>query len=117
MKRGLIDTMTKKTRAEMLEKDVRDPSLKHAKKYGDVLHKRMAFMKGTANGWPDDLFIFKDGHHWWVEFKRPDGEPTALQDDRHAQMSEFGVDVSVIDDLGDFYMGFDARRQLHDGTD
>lgn len=83
------------------EASVRDPSIKLAKRRG-VYHKRMHFGKGAAAGWPDDLFLFRDGRHWWVEFKKPGGEATPLQAERHREMRERGVDVSVIDDESTF---------------
>ena len=93
-----------------LEKDVRDPCLKFAKKFPDVLHKRMHFGHGTANGWPDDLFIFANGRHWWVEFKRPEGEATPLQDETHKKMKAYRADVIVINDEATFKALFQMRR-------
>lgn len=93
-----------------LEKDVRDPCVRAAKAYGDVKHKRMHFGHGTANGWPDDLFIFSNGHHWWVEFKRPEGEATPLQAERHKEMRAYKADVSVIDDEDLFLLELAKRR-------
>ena len=94
----------------MVEKDVRDPSVKYAKSFGDVMHWRMHFGHGVSRGWPDDLFVFKDGHHWWVEFKRPGGEATPLQIETHKKLGGFMADVSVIDDEEDFKVLFDRRR-------
>ena len=92
-----------------LEKDVRNPSIKLAKA-ADVLHKRMHFGYGAAGGWPDDLFLFKNGHHWWVEFKRPGGEATELQKEVHRQMQARGVDISVIDSYENFVVELALRR-------
>jgi len=60
------------------ESKVRDPVVKWAKA-NNFLHHRMAFMSGTVQGWPDDLFISPNGTHVWVEFKAPGRKPTALQ--------------------------------------
>lgn len=80
----------------VLEKDVRDTCIALAKRLS-IFHKRMHFGPGAARGWPDDLFILPNGHHWWVEFKRPGGKATELQERMHNQMRMYGADVSVID--------------------
>lgn len=92
----------------MLEDDVRRPSKKLAIAHG-VRHKRMHFGYGAAGGWPDDLFLFPDGHHWWVEFKRPGGKPTGLQERVHSDIREFMGDVSVIDTPEQFEEEFHKR--------
>jgi hypothetical protein len=96
----------------MLEADVRDPSKKLAIKHG-VRHKRMHFGYGAAGGWPDDLFLFPDGHHWWVEFKRPGGKATGLQARVHDDIREFNGDVSVIDGEEQFTLEFHQRAAEH----
>lgn len=93
----------------ILEKDVRDASLAIAKKLR-VFHKRMHFGPGAARGWPDDLFMLPHGHHWWVEFKRPGGKATELQNRMHNQMRMYGADVSVIDNAFDF--DIELRKRL-----
>lgn len=81
---------------KLLEKDVRDASVRYAKRKG-VYHKRMHFGQGAARGWPDDLFVV-GGRHLWVEFKRPGGKATPLQDKTHADMRAAGCVVHVVDD-------------------
>lgn len=95
-----------------LEKNVRDPSIKYSKAH-DALHKRMHFGHGTSNGWPDDLFLFADGHHWWVEFKAPGKTASPLQSERHMNMRAYNVDVSTIDDENVFRLEFDKRLGAH----
>lgn len=82
-------------KGELLEKDVRDPSVRYAKHKG-VFHKRMHFGQGAARGWPDDLFI-DNGKHVWIEFKRPGGVATELQLKIHAEMRLAGCTVYVVD--------------------
>lgn len=81
---------------KLLEKDVRDASVRYAKRKG-VFHKRMHFGAGTARGWPDDLFV-SSGKHLWVEFKRPGAIATPLQLKIHADMRAAGAVVHVVDD-------------------
>lgn len=95
-----------------LEKQVRDPCIRTAKRVG-VLHKRMHFGHGAANGWPDDLFLFRNGHHWWVEFKAEGKEATPLQDERHRNMRAVMMDVSVIDDQIVFERELFGRMSEH----
>ena len=96
-----------------LEKQVRDPAVAHAKRHLRVIHKRMHFGYGAASGWPDDLFVFADGHHWWVEFKREGGTPSSLQEHAHAALREFHGDVSVIDSAAQFRTEFALRLAAH----
>lgn len=96
-----------------LEKAVRDPCVAMAKRTHASLHKRMHFGHGSANGWPDDLFVFADGHHWWVEFKGEGKEAAPLQLHTHANMRDYKVDVSVIDSVLDFGVEFQRRLAEH----
>lgn len=112
------------------EKAVRNPCLAMAKRAGFVeagdeldnycgetanagVHKRMHFGHGAAAGWPDDLFLFRDGHHWWVEFKGEDGEATPLQIFTHDNIKLLHGDVTVIDSILDFGIEFAKRLALH----
>lgn len=95
-----------------LEAAVRDPSVRDAKRAG-VKHKRMHFGHGAANSWPDDLFLFADGHHWWVEFKKPDGEATPKQDHEHKEIRAYGGDVSVVDTRLMFGILLAVRVECH----
>lgn len=96
-----------------LEAQVRDPSLRHTAANKLVTHKRMHFGHGTANGWPDDLFLFNDGHHWWVEFKATGKTATPKQAEVHKQMRYHKADVSVIDNFADFMRELSAREREH----
>ncbi len=83
-------------KGELLEADVRDPSVRYAKRKG-VLHKRMHFGYGAARGWPDDFFA-DNGRSLWIEFKRPGATATELQLKIHAEMRAAGLTVYVVDD-------------------
>jgi hypothetical protein len=115
-----------------VEKAVRNPSLAHAKRAGFKLstdelddfcgetgnagiYKRMHFGHGAATGWPDDLFMFRDGHHWWVEFKGEGKEPRPLQEHVHDNIVLMRGDVSVIDNFELFKAEFDKRLGAHAG--
>lgn len=107
-----------------LEKAVRDPSLSYARSMGIVeadkfvpgnrgLHKRMHFGHGAAAGWPDDLIVFGDGHHWWPEFKKNGGEASPLQQHIHKNIRALRGDVSVIDTFEQFKEELNARLMAH----
>lgn len=113
-----------------VEKAVRNACIAHAKRagfamstddlddfYGKVvtagLYKRMHFGHGAANGWPDDLFLFRNGHPWWVEFKGEGKEPAAMQAHTHGNIRTMCGDVSCIDTFEEFRLEFDARLGVH----
>lgn len=97
-----------------LEAQVRDPALRLVKRFPvSAAHKRMHFGHGTANGWPDDLILFQDGHHWWIEFKGEGKEPTPKQEEVHRQMRALHADVSVIDNFELFQQEFHDRMADH----
>jgi hypothetical protein len=45
--------------------------------------------------WPDRLAIAPNGAHCYIEFKRPDEDPTPLQADLHADLAKRGIKVHV----------------------
>lgn len=94
-----------------IEKQVRDGCLSRAKKAG-VLHKRMHFGHGAAVGWPDDLFVFVDGSHWWVEFKGEEGKVSPLQQHTHDFMIQYKMYVSVIRDVAAFEQELNNRMEI-----
>lgn len=83
-----------------LERDVRDPCVKWAKDHG-WLHIRLHFGRGAARGWPDDVFI-KKGRVSFVEFKRPSGCPTALQQMRIKALCDERVQAFWTDSVNHF---------------
>lgn len=50
-------------------------------------------------GWPDYMFITPNGLVFMMEFKAPGAKPTALQEIRHRELSNHGIDVSVVDEV------------------
>jgi len=78
------------------EAKVRNPVVKWAKAHG-ILHIRMHMGRGTAAGWPDDLFI-KDGVVVLIEFKRPGKAPTPLQWRRLTMLAQAGMRSFTYDD-------------------
>lgn len=91
--------------AAQTEAQVRDPTVKWAKRSG-WKHKRMHFGRGCAAGWPDDLFYRSTtcgSVSIWIEFKAPGKKATALQAHVHTEMQKDGLLVYVCD-------GFDSAR-------
>jgi hypothetical protein len=50
---------------------------------------------GNARGWPDRLFINEDALHVWIEFKRPGGKLTPLQEGKIADLQRRNCHVRV----------------------
>lgn len=78
------------------ENDVRQYAIRLAKTLG-LERVRMHFGPGAAVGWPDDWFLVPGGRPLIVEFKRPGGETSAMQDHRIETLEKLGYDVHVID--------------------
>jgi hypothetical protein len=55
-------------------------------------------LKVGYDGWPDRLVLTGDGHHYWIEFKRPGGKLRKVQERRIAKMLALGEDVELIGD-------------------
>lgn len=71
---------------------VEKPVLNWCSRQG-VLHRKMNGL--GFRGWPDRLFILDDGRCIWIEFKRPGGKTTPLQDAIHAKLRALGHEVHV----------------------
>jgi hypothetical protein len=78
------------------ESKVRDPVVKWAKAHG-IEHQRMSFARGVKRAFPDDCFLVPGGRPFFVEFKAPGEEPTALQTYRGCRLLELGYDVCWTD--------------------
>lgn len=83
-------------RKRVLESTVEGAVLKFAKKNGCLIRK----MNGLGfNSWPDRLFIHRDsGRSAWIEFKRPDEEPTGAQFEMLLDLAAAGQNVAWFDD-------------------
>lgn len=77
------------------EAKVRNPVVRWAKANG-ILHLRLTMRAGTSSGWPDDVFIYR-GVVAFVEFKRPHGTPTKLQQRRMREIDARDVPVCWFD--------------------
>jgi hypothetical protein len=54
----------------------------------------------TMNGVPDRLY-FRNGVYLWIEWKKPGGPLSAIQEVRIADMRKRGMTVHVFDNLAD----------------
>ena len=75
-------------------------SVKEAKRLG---YKCIKNSTDLEVGLPDYSFFGWNGHHFFVEFKRP-GEPLRpAQKRRVRKFAEMGHEIYVIDNVDDFY--------------
>jgi hypothetical protein len=79
---------------ELLEKDVQKPSVDKARRH-DWWARKFSSQPGNTSV-PDYIFG-KYGCIFFVEFKRPGGVPTELQEDEHMVMRKHGLIVYVCD--------------------
>lgn len=84
-----------------LESTVQKDVVEFAVQHGWQAHK----IDTTSNrGEPDYIFTrVDDGRHYvfYIEFKRPDKEPSLLQLKRHSQLQRAGFRVYVVDNVVD----------------
>jgi len=57
------------------------------------------FASPVSRGWPDRLIIPKDKPMFFIEFKRPGGKTTRLQEVIHERIRGQGARVYVVDSL------------------
>ena len=81
----------------MLEKKIEKDSVKWAREAGWLAYK---FSSPAHRGVPDDVFM-KDGRVVFVEFKRPTGKVTALQERELRLINEHGVEAVICRSLED----------------
>lgn len=77
----------------LLESEIEAEAVKRAKKDGWLALKNGG--QGNMRGWPDRLFMHDGPIYAWVEFKRPGGKTTALQEKRIAELLGIGASVRV----------------------
>ena len=77
----------------MSESKVEKACCKYAAKRG-VLPIKLA---GGVTGEPDRIFLLPQGIFWLVEFKRPGGPLRPRQIERHRELAEMGIYVTVVD--------------------
>lgn len=76
----------------MLEKTIERAAVKRLELQG-CLTLKLEMMYNV--GWPDRLVVMPNGHIFFIEFKRPGGKVTKLQEERHRQLKNRGVHVYV----------------------
>lgn len=77
------------------EASIEDGVVRWAKEQGIKSRK----MNGLGNAsWPDRMFILPNGIVAFIEFKRPGGEPTALQKDTIEELKRLHQNVIWTDD-------------------
>lgn len=54
----------------------------------------------SMNGVPDFLYL-RDGEYIWIEWKKPGGGLSAIQEKRIKEMRTYGAVVYVLDNIGD----------------
>ena len=68
----------------------------YANKKGFMIRK----MNGLGYaGWPDRLLVAPNGFHIWIEFKRPEGKLSPIQEIVIEKLIHRGQHVFVIDDV------------------
>lgn len=77
------------------KKAVEEPVVKYAVSLGIKVLKVNPLW---AAGWQDRIFFVPGGKPLIIEFKRPGGESSPLQKQRHKELIEAGYDHHVIDD-------------------
>lgn len=87
-----------KLKRRLHERDIQRPVVERARKAGLIAIKQTPMY---SNGWPDYMFINRQGRICWVEFKKPKGKLTPLQVIRHNELRRYKQDVRVIDDVID----------------
>jgi hypothetical protein len=78
-----------------LEKTIEARVVRWAKEHGIKTRK----MNGSGfRGWPDRLFVLPKGRLLWIEFKRPGGRLSTLQELLIGDLEALGHQVRVYDD-------------------
>jgi Holliday junction resolvase len=81
-----------------LESSIERAVVEYGKRTGWVSIKLSTSGPRGAAGWPDRLFM-RRGKSVFIEFKRPGGKATPLQQSRHDQLVDAGYFVFVVDDV------------------
>lgn len=78
-----------------LEKQIEGKVVKWAREHGILTRK----MNGDGyRGWPDRLFVLRNGKTLWIEFKRPGGKESELQKVMLDNLRELGHEAHVYSD-------------------
>ena len=79
----------------MLERDIESRAVAYARRLGWYVRKFTSPHRRSA---PDDIFAYQQ-RTFWIEFKKPGGVPTELQQAEHDEMRSKGLTVYVADNL------------------
>jgi hypothetical protein len=74
--------------------DVQEPVMQYAERKG-FLVRRMRYIGRRACA---DVYLFKGGRTFQIEFKDLGGKPTAQQRREHERMLDHGIVVYIVDD-------------------
>lgn len=80
----------------MLEKDIEKRVCDYAKEKGLLVYK---FTSPARMAVPDRVFITSAGLVFFIEFKRKGEKPTPAQAREHQRLTDYNVNVFVIDDV------------------
>lgn len=80
----------------LLEKDIEKAVWKYAEEKGLLQYK---FSSPNKRSVPDRLFITTGGFTFYIEFKKPGGVCTALQESTIKRMRDVNCHVFVVDDI------------------
>ena len=89
----------------MLEKEIEAAVCKYAKEKGFEVYK---FSSPNRVGVPDRMFVAPYQRVFWIEFKRPGGKTTPVQDREAAKLVHCGFSVYLVDSV-------DAGKEVIDG--
>ena len=77
-----------------LEKDIEQAFLRKLKKaYPHI--RALKFSAIGQRSWPDRILFLSEGRVLLIEFKRPGGLPTELQEECHKYLRDMGHDIQV----------------------
>ena len=83
-----------KAKAPPLEATIEAAVVKYAKSKGMLVRK----MNGLGNrGWPDRMFITKNGDIFWIEFKRKGGKLSPGQETTLQLLGEYRQTIYIVD--------------------
>ena len=80
----------------MYEKDIEKAVCTYARDCGMLTYK---FVSPATAGVPDRIFFIPGGKMFMIEFKRPGGELSSIQERHMKRFHAMGFDVYVIDDI------------------
>ncbi len=81
----------------MLEKDIEQRFVRYAKLKGCTAYK---FSSPNRRGVPDRMVVGPNGLLFFIEFKAPGRQPSALQEREMQRLRDYGFPVYLIDKKG-----------------